>query len=163
MHIRWIVVVIATLLVVACGSGPVGAPPPAKVTPSPSTPPPDPAAVIAALKAGGIPIGESIVYTADTDPNKLLGRPGQYVGKASFNDTRLPASPTWDIQGGGSIETFRRTTDLHTRTRYIETITQSSPLFAEYDYSHGLILLRVSHDLDPTQAEAYRTALDSIP
>jgi hypothetical protein len=38
----------------------------------------------------------------------------------------------------------------------------SSPLFVEYDYLRGLILLRVSHILTPTQAKKYETTLHKL-
>jgi hypothetical protein len=51
--------------------------------------PETPEQIIAALKSAGLPIGAVRSYTASTDPNKLLGRPGQYTGKANFRDRRL--------------------------------------------------------------------------
>jgi hypothetical protein len=33
---------------------------------------------------------------------------------------------------------------------------------AEYEYAHGLTLLRVSHDLTPDQATAYDNAVKAI-
>src|SRR6266496_5060912 len=44
--------------------------------------------ILQGLMPHGLPIGESFTYTADKDVNKLLGRPGQYVGKLNFKDTR---------------------------------------------------------------------------
>jgi hypothetical protein len=52
-----------------------------------------------------------VVYTADTDPNHLLGRPGGYVSKTAFIDSRVSQS---DVEGmrsdaverGGSVEVF---------------------------------------------------------
>ena len=40
-----------------------------------------PAQVLAGLKSRIPSISASTVYTADSDPNKLLGRPGQYLSK----------------------------------------------------------------------------------
>jgi integrase len=47
---------------------------------------PRPAEVIAGLKREGMPIGATRFYTPSSDPNHLLGRPGQYTGKANFKD-----------------------------------------------------------------------------
>lgn len=44
--------------------------------------------IIKSLKAAKLPIEKEIVFTAESDPNKLLGRPNQYIGKASWNDKR---------------------------------------------------------------------------
>jgi hypothetical protein len=63
------------------------------------TPMPVPAAVLApldndaiqqALGASGFPIGEVRTFTAETDPNSLLGRPNQYTVKVSWKDARAP-------------------------------------------------------------------------
>jgi hypothetical protein len=45
--------------------------------------------VVQRLEAEGMPIGESKAYSAENDPNELLGRPGQYTSKVIFKDTRL--------------------------------------------------------------------------
>src|SRR5665647_137930 len=61
------------------------------------------AEVLDGLKSAGLPIGNAVEYTAETDTNKLLGRPGQYTGKANFEDTRIDE----DTQSlNDSIEVF---------------------------------------------------------
>jgi hypothetical protein len=35
---------------------------------------------------------------------------------------------------------------------------KSAPLFAEYDYLEGAVMLRLSHKLTPSQAKAYERA-----
>jgi len=53
----------------------------------------------------------TVVYTAATDRNHLLGRPGGYTSKASFADSRIaPAAvqgfTPGDVELGGSVEMF---------------------------------------------------------
>ena len=48
-------------------------------------------------------LGKVVIYTEDTDPNKLLGRQGQYTGKLNFNDTRYQMEP----EDFGTIEIFK--------------------------------------------------------
>lgn len=66
------------------------------------------------LQESNIPIDNVIVYNEQTDENKLLGRPNQYVSKINFADTRLDqfddASPN-----GGTIEVFNNSSDLKRR------------------------------------------------
>ncbi|MGW4560862.1 hypothetical protein ACWEN3_00185 [Streptomyces sp. NPDC004561] len=105
--------------------------------------------------------------TAENDPNHLLGRPGQYTSKITFEDTRIPAGKVTgthkgDVERGGSIEAFATSTDAQTRAKYVEAVTESMPALAEYDYVHGNVLVRVSHDLTPRQAAGYRTAADGL-
>jgi hypothetical protein len=171
------------LILAACGGGssvqtnvtPVTASPVATATAitgqslerprvEPTTPSPQTAAeILASLQAAGLPIDATIVFDASTDANQLLGRPGQYTGKASFHDSRLAApSTSLTIDSGGSIETFASTADAQRRYDYIVGLGQASSLLVEYDYLKGTALLRIAHALTPDQANAYSTAFTQI-
>lgn len=115
--------------------------------------------VIEKLKSRGLPIGEIENYTADNDPNHLLGRPNQYLSKVNFHDTRLKRSEDFDTSAGGSIEVFASEDDAQRRAKYIEGLGKASPMFVEYGFTNGVVLLRVSKDLSPDQAREYRLAL----
>ena len=122
--------------------------------------------ILQGLKAHGLPIGESFTYTAENDVNKLLGRPGQYIGKLNFKDTRITSTERGigiSVRDGGSIEIFATVTDAQNRFTYIQAISKSSPLFAEYEYLDGLVILRISSQLTPVQAKAYEAALKALP
>ncbi|MDQ3864926.1 MAG: hypothetical protein M3317_15775 [Actinomycetota bacterium] len=124
--------------------------------------PDDASGVVQALKDEGMPIGESKAYTAENDPNELLGRPGQYTSKAMFKDTRLGADPIaseWDVQNGGSVEVFENGDDAIKRREYLEALAKNSGSFNEYAYREGTVLLRLSHCLTPQQAGEYEAAL----
>jgi hypothetical protein len=112
--------------------------------------------VITALRHAGLPVGRVRYYTPVSDPNKLLGRPGQYTGKANFRDRRI-RSTGFEVDDGGSVETFTNKGDAKRRFDYISAIAKS-PLFSEYDYLEGTVFLRVSHKLTPAQANAYERA-----
>jgi hypothetical protein len=119
--------------------------------------------VIQHLQAHRLPIGVTYVYTAETDLNHLLGRPGQYTGKAEFTDTRLPASgdqgANISVSDGGSVEVFATVTDAQHRFAYIQGLsTSGNALFAEYEYLDGEAILRVSNALTPAQVAAYKAA-----
>ena len=43
-----------------------------------------------AMIASGVPATIAFTYTAENDPNKLLGRQGGYTSKVSLQDSRLP-------------------------------------------------------------------------
>jgi hypothetical protein len=52
-----------------------------------------------------------VVFTAETYPNRLLGRPTGYLSKASFTDSRIPAEKATGtnegaVERGGSVEAF---------------------------------------------------------
>ena len=118
--------------------------------------------IVQELKAKGLPIGEMFAYTAETDLNHLLGRPGQYTGKAEFKDTRITSSEQGadiSVSDGGSVEVFAMVEDAQRRFTYLQALSKSgSPLFAEYEYLDGVAILRVSNQLTPAEAKAYETA-----
>jgi hypothetical protein len=119
--------------------------------------------ILLSLQAAGLPIGDYVVYTAENDPNTLLGRPGQYIAKANFVDTALGSgSSLFDIAEGGSIEVFETTELAQGRADYITGIIAANPILVEYDFINGPVLLRVSGVLTPDQAAVYDQALQTI-
>lgn len=132
---------------------------------SKSSSPTDAAAVVAKLKAAGLPIANVAVVTAANDPNQMLGRPNQYTGKDTFTDTRIDPSKARDNEAGtvdlgGAVEVFSNSSDAKRRAAYITSMKKSMPMFGtEYDYISGDVLLRLSQALTPDQTAAYKTAL----
>lgn len=108
-------------------------------------------AVAAAVRASGITVTDLIVYTAETDPNKLLGRPGQYIAKASWKDPRVSTADP------ATIEVFPDAASLQARFAYIDGIFKSSPMLLQWMYRNEarLALLRLPKDLTPDQARAW--------
>jgi hypothetical protein len=136
---------------------------PAAKTPAPSTPGTtaaaavttaapasklDAAGIVARLKAASLPIGTVTVYTAATDPNHLLGRPGGYLSKAGFADTRInPKDAKDDRRGavdlGGDIEVFADAAGANARADYIRKAMAAMPMLGtQYEYVSGPVLLR---------------------
>jgi hypothetical protein len=126
------------------------------------------AQIVDALKSKGLPITDSFAYDENTDLNKLLGRPNQYTGKVNFRDSRTSYSDAKgadiNVNDGGSVEVFANATDAAKRYAYVQALSSSGGLFAEYDYyDNGLALLRVSHELTPTQEKEYEDAFTALP
>lgn len=128
-----------------------------------ATPPPTAESVVADL-AGAVPSmqpGEPI--TAESDPNQLLGRPGGYTSAMSFTDSRVPTEPLspepGSVAAGGKVEVFESAEDARRRFEYVQTVTRSAPIFGEYTYLDGTVVLRVARGLTPDQAAAYEAAL----
>jgi hypothetical protein len=120
------------------------------------------ASALRALQRAGMPIGQFVNYTAASDDNHLLGRPGMYVTKVNFRDTRIPAVGDFDTEGGGSIETFENKDDAQRRYDYVHAITSGSSLFFEYEYLRGTVFLRLSKVLTPDQAAGYERAFERL-
>jgi len=116
--------------------------------------------IVNAFENSGIPIAWVEVYTAETDPNELLGRPGQYIAKANWADDRLEQSG--GDPRGGTVELFKSQGDLRKRKEYIETVIQAFPPLAEYIYAKGNALLRLDHGLTPAQAAEYQEVFESL-
>ena len=103
------------------------------------------------------------VYTAKTDKNNLLGRPGGYTSKADFTDDR--AQPDLDdaVQKGGTIEVYDDPADANERAEFIASTLKKMKIFGtEYHYLNGGTLLRVSGELTPDEAAEYETALNKL-
>lgn len=102
----------------------------------------------------------STIFTAATDPNKRLGRPGGYTSKVDFTDARVTDAKTGKgVDLGGSIEVFPTTGEAQKRSDYIQGILQGAPMFGtEYHYLSGGALVRVTGTLTPDQAAEYEDA-----
>jgi hypothetical protein len=108
----------------------------------------------------GLPVSSLVMLTAETDPGRLLGRPGQYVGKAVWHDPRTDTPPSTEVSSGGAVEVFATEADLRRRRDQLTTATPAGSA-AEHLYTRGLALVRVSGKLAPAQAAEYQRALES--
>jgi hypothetical protein len=118
--------------------------------------------VIQAFRDAKLPIGAVLVFSDETDPNKLMNRPNSYIEKADWADTRVkqidPKSPT-----GGTIEIFKSDDDLQKRKNYIEHGPAAAlGMNNEYMYIHKNALIRLRKDLTPAQAKDYEQALSAM-
>jgi hypothetical protein len=84
-------------------------------------------------------------FSALTDPDGLLGAPGQYVAKARFTDSAGIS---------GDVEVFANVRDARTR---LNSLAGASAVGQEVDVAQGLVIVRLyflSGDASP-----YRAAL----
>jgi hypothetical protein len=118
--------------------------------------------VVAQLAQRVPTVKPGVVYTAATDPNHLLGRPGQYTSKATFTDSRITPGfldgPN-SVGRGGSVEAFPDEQAAQNRSKYLQAVAASFPAAVEYDYTSGPVLVRVGKILTPAQASEYQKAL----
>jgi hypothetical protein len=121
---------------------------------------------VAGFQEAGLPVTEFVIFTAENDPNSLLGRPNQYVGKISFVDLRIGSEiedpEDIGVSEGGSIEVFANEADAKARYDYVTSVTKMMPMLAEYGYQVGNVYLRLSKELTPEQAEEYESILMGI-
>ncbi|MCK9893733.1 hypothetical protein [Frankia sp. AgB32] len=119
------------------------------------------------LAETGLPLHPTVVYTAATDPDHLLGTVGGYWSRLAFSDSRVGANevagaPAGAIERGGAVEVWPDATSAQRRARSLLTVTEQNPLVTEYVYTRGTVVLRVSLVLTEQQAAGYRTGLASI-
>jgi hypothetical protein len=103
-------------------------------------------------------------FTEETDPNKKLGRPGYYISKADFSDTRLDQKGS-EYLVGGTLETFSSKDDCDKRAEYINKMNDPSiGILAvnQYIYKYDKVLLRVDYSLTSEQGGEYKMQFDEI-
>ncbi len=105
-------------------------------------------------------------YTAEDDPNHLLGRPNGYSSKTAFGDSRVKSDDVEylkedAVERGGSVEVFSTEEAAKARMDFIQAVAKGLPAVGEYDYVKGGVLVRVSRFLTPDQAKQYQVALGS--
>jgi hypothetical protein len=115
--------------------------------------------VMEKLKSSGLQIQNDESYNENTDPNKLLNRPNQYVEKINFSDKNIQNA--LDTKGC-TIEVFANESDLMKRKEYTEKISQAGGVFNQYIYSHKNVLIRLDHGLTPSEAAKYEKALKEL-
>ncbi len=122
--------------------------------------------IIEEMKKKNENIGKILVFNEETDFNSLLGRPGQYTSKATFEDIRIEQTnknldPEFfselerEEPIGGTIEVFNNEKDMKKRKDYIEAFTSSMSMIAEYSYGKDRFLLRLDKSVTPSQAKEY--------
>ncbi|MDX2703958.1 hypothetical protein PV350_13960 [Streptomyces sp. PA03-6a] len=125
---------------------------------------------VTAALAQQIPtVKTTVVYTEDSDPNKRMGRPHQYLSKTAFADSRIPAAEAKkDADGrkdaisyGGTVEVFATAEDAKAWADGIDKTMQSlgSIITPDYIYRSGRTVIRASSHLSPSQAAQYQEAL----
>lgn len=118
--------------------------------------------VMTALKNADLPIINEIMYTEQSDPNNLLGRPGQYVGKVNFSDKRI--EKTSRDKQGCTVEVFASLTDMENRKSYLNAVTGPTSVGPgkQYIYAHKNALLRLEFAMLPKDAAVYEQVLKSL-
>lgn len=119
--------------------------------------------LVAIFVDAGYPIGEVEDYTAESDLNHLLGRPGAYTSKTTFADSRLKQITLFEAPPlGGTFEVFDNEADAQNRISYLHQIVGTSGPFFQYEYSYKNVYFRIEGALTPQQALQYEQAFNDI-
>jgi hypothetical protein len=119
------------------------------------------------LTGSGVPVRVSVRYTVESDPDGLLGRPGGYVSKLAFTDTRVNGGVVADgdpgsVSLGGVIEVFANGAQARGRALRLQQEAVGIPTRAEYDVLAGRVLIRLSRYLPPRAAAQYQTVVHGV-
>ncbi|KQY62403.1 hypothetical protein [Nocardioides sp. Root140] len=99
----------------------------------------------------------------DNDPNELIGRPNGYVGATVVFDSRVEC-PDDDpgVDCGATIEEWPSRKEAQERSDYIQSLQSgSSMLGSEWNTVRGKLLLRVTGNMKPSEAEGYAEIFES--
>jgi len=160
----------ATLTLAARASGSSSAQPLRVVEPSgPSSAPPVRVAVAPGtalriadvLVQAGLPVTQVVAQSEGTDPDGLLGRPGQYTQRVAFDIPGGDASAAvGEMDRGGVIELWPSPADAQGRADGIRSVLKNGGMLAsEHDYVHGSVLVRITGKVLPSIAESFQAAL----
>jgi hypothetical protein len=131
--------------------------------------------IVKKLKEAGLPIVYEITYDEKTDPNNLLGRPGEYTAKTNFIDKRY-AKDYEDSKkylgddfdesfrtDHGMLETFANKADMQKRLDYLSVVNEVGGIVGNYYMYHSdRAILRIDYTLTPKEAAEYEKAFNKI-
>jgi uncharacterized lipoprotein NlpE involved in copper resistance len=107
------------------------------------------------LSSANIPAESFVIYSADTDPNKFLGKEGQYIAKMDWIDSRHKGEDNYC-----TVEIFKNTDDMKARRAYIEAIEKRLPSMSEgVKIEYKTSLIRLNGTLTETESAQYIAAL----
>jgi len=107
-----------------------------------------------AIEGKGVAAADIQIFDEGSDPNKLLGRPGQYTVKVN-----------WKLAGSeATLEVFPDIKGAKARAEYVKKLGESMPLALQYVYLDETrnIVLRVPHEILPSDAKSWETWLQRL-
>lgn len=156
---RMAMAITAAMALAGCGAPTEKLPEDPAAKPAPKTVA-DAQEILTAFRAASLPIDKVRTITAETDSNKLLGRPHQYTSKVDFLDTRFPDGKLEEATN--NIEVFATPDDAQRRHDYIDGVMKDLPMATQYLILRKNILVRINGAVSPTAAKEYEAAVDKL-
>ena len=106
--------------------------------------------VIKAFQAANMPLGQLEFFNANSDPDKLLGKPNQYTEKA-----------IWQTKAGmgHSVEVFAGDADLQARKKFYETDKKTA---GDFLITHKNVLVRIHKEMVPETVARFEQTLKAL-
>lgn len=113
--------------------------------------------LVNSLKSSGLPVQNVTSLNAATDPDKLLGKPGQYSSKIVWRDQRAGSEDC-------AIELFADEASMRARLQALQSLPTSSPQYTPYVSGDPArkALIKLPKGLAPDQAQAYQRWLATL-
>lgn len=112
-----------------------------------------------ALVDAGLPIAKSVTYTAETDPNEMMGKPHAYLGKTNCWDSRIGTGSNDDCV---MIEAFATVADARARMQWVENHFYMGLTYSTYCIQYDVVLVRFDHEFSAEQVKEYTDVLETI-
>lgn len=108
-------------------------------------------------------VAELVKLDEDNDPNDLIGRPNGYTAATVIFDSRVSCEGDEPgVDCGATIEEWSSQEDAEKRSDYIQDLQSgSSFLGSEWNTVRDNLLLRVTGNMSPSDAEAYADVFKS--
>lgn len=108
-------------------------------------------------------ITELVALDEDNDPNGLIGRPNGYAAATVLFDSRMScAGDEPGVDCGATIEEWPSRKAAEERSDYIQSLQSGSNILgSEWNTVRDNLLLRVTGELKPSDAEAYADIFES--
>lgn len=108
-------------------------------------------------------VTELVKLTEENDPNDLIGRPNGYTAATVLVDSRVSCEGEEPgVDCGATVEEWPSQEDAEKRSDYIQDLQSGSSLLgSEWNTVRGNLLLRVTGEMNPSDAEAYADVFES--
>lgn len=111
--------------------------------------------ICSALLKDGMPVRTFYRYTADSDPDGLLGKPNGYTSRADFED-----SESGELRG--IVEVFPDNASATLRLTSLATLDKSGDTASEQRYRYDNVLLRLPAAFSAEKCLAYEESLRRV-
>jgi hypothetical protein len=113
--------------------------------------------LVSSLKSSGLPVQNVQTLTAANDPERLLGKPGQYSSKIAWRDQRAASEDA-------TIELFADEASMRTRLQALQAIPKTAPQYTPYLIGDPAkkALVRLPKGMSPDGAQGYQRWLSTI-
>jgi hypothetical protein len=103
----------------------------------------------------GLPVGDYVEHTEETDPDNMMNKPGYYIAKLQFAITTIDQTGL-ELPRGGYVEIFKTNEDAKNLKNYLEELWSYIPATAGMaEIVNSVILIRTVNEITASEAQKY--------